>query len=35
MTEPRKVPGGLRTYGWDTATSFSSNRGTNFPKGVI
>lgn len=34
MTEPRQVPGGLRTYGWDMATSFSSNRGSVFPKGV-
>jgi CubicO group peptidase (beta-lactamase class C family) len=38
MTEPRKVPGakepGLRTYGWDMATSYSSNRGDVFTKGV-
>jgi CubicO group peptidase (beta-lactamase class C family) len=38
MTSPRKVPGGktpgLRTYGWDMATGFSSNRGDVFPKGV-
>jgi CubicO group peptidase (beta-lactamase class C family) len=37
MTAPRQVPGktapGLRTYGWDMATSFSSNRGEVFPKG--
>jgi CubicO group peptidase (beta-lactamase class C family) len=37
MTAPREVPGkaapGLRTYGWDMATSFSSNRGEVFPKG--
>lgn len=38
MTEPRKVPGakepGLRTYGWDMATSYSGNRGSVFTKGV-
>ncbi len=38
MTAPRQVPGkkepGLRTYGWDMLTSFSSNRGEAFPKGV-
>jgi len=38
MTAPRKVPGakepGLRTYGWDMATGFSSNRGDVFTKGV-
>jgi CubicO group peptidase (beta-lactamase class C family) len=38
MTAPRKVASakgpGLRTYGWDMATSFSSNRGEVFPKGV-
>ena len=38
MTAPRKVAapkgGGLRTYGWDMATSYSANRGTVFPKGV-
>jgi CubicO group peptidase (beta-lactamase class C family) len=38
MTAPRKVAGakgpGLRTYGWDMATSYSSNRGDVFPKGV-
>ena len=38
MTEPRKVPvkndSGLRTFGWDMATSFSSNRGDGFTKGV-
>ena len=37
MTASREVPGkaapGLRTYGWDMATSFSSNRGEVFPKG--
>jgi serine-type D-Ala-D-Ala carboxypeptidase len=38
MTDPRNVPGpktpGLRTYGWDMATAYSSNRGDVFPKGV-
>jgi CubicO group peptidase (beta-lactamase class C family) len=38
MTAPHQVPGkkepGLRTYGWDMATAFSSNRGEIFPKGV-
>ena len=38
MTAPRKVAGkkepGLRTYGWDMATAYSSNRGEIFPKGV-
>ena len=38
MTEPRKVASakgpGLRTYGWDMATSYSSNRGDAFPKGI-
>ena len=38
MTAPRKVESakgpGLRTYGWDMATSYSSNRGEVFPKGV-
>lgn len=38
MTEPRKVPvkdgSGLRTFGWDMATSYSSNRGDVFTKGV-
>jgi CubicO group peptidase (beta-lactamase class C family) len=33
MTTPRTVPGGLRTYGWDVATSYSSNRGELFPRG--
>src|SRR5207237_2061877 len=33
MTEPRPVPGGLRTRGWDCDTSYSANRGTAFPKG--
>jgi CubicO group peptidase (beta-lactamase class C family) len=38
MTTPRKVPvkndSGVRTYGWDMATSYSSNRGDVFTKGV-
>ena len=38
MTAPRTVPGakepGLRTYGWDMATSYSANRGEVFAKGV-
>jgi CubicO group peptidase (beta-lactamase class C family) len=38
MTAPRKVPGakepGLRTYGWDMATSYSANRGDVFTRGV-
>jgi CubicO group peptidase (beta-lactamase class C family) len=38
MTAPREVPGktapGVRTYGWDMATSFSANRGEVFTKGV-
>lgn len=33
FTEPRPVPGGLRTRGWDCDTSFSANRGEVFPKG--
>jgi uncharacterized protein YbbC (DUF1343 family)/CubicO group peptidase (beta-lactamase class C family) len=33
MTTPRPVPGGLRAYGWDVQTSFSSNRGELFPRG--
>jgi CubicO group peptidase (beta-lactamase class C family) len=33
MTAPREVPGGLRTYGWDMATSYSANRGKVFPRG--
>jgi uncharacterized protein YbbC (DUF1343 family)/CubicO group peptidase (beta-lactamase class C family) len=33
MTTPRSVPGGLRAYGWDVQTSFSSNRGELFPAG--
>jgi serine-type D-Ala-D-Ala carboxypeptidase len=38
MTAPRKVPGakepGLRTFGWDMATSYSANRGDIFTKGI-
>ena len=37
MTAPQKVPlakgSGLRTFGWDMATAYSSNRGEGFPKG--
>ncbi len=33
MTAPREVPRGLRTYGWDMATSYSANRGKLFPRG--
>jgi len=33
MTEPVKVPGGLRTRGWDCDTAYSKNRGEVFPKG--
>jgi CubicO group peptidase (beta-lactamase class C family) len=33
MTTPREVPGGLRAYGWDVQTAFSSNRGELFPRG--
>src|SRR5260370_30623906 len=33
MTTSREVPGGLRSYGWDMQTSFSSNRGELFPRG--
>jgi CubicO group peptidase (beta-lactamase class C family) len=32
-TTPRKVPGGLRTPGWDVQTSYSKNRGDLFPSG--
>jgi CubicO group peptidase (beta-lactamase class C family) len=38
MTASRQVPGpkepGLRTFGWDMATAYSSNRGDAFTKGV-
>jgi uncharacterized protein YbbC (DUF1343 family) len=39
MIAPREVPlagpkKGLRTYGWDMQTSYSSNRGELFPSGV-
>ena len=30
MTRPRPVPGGLRAYGWDVHTAFSTNRGDLF-----
>jgi len=30
MTTPREVLRGLRTYGWDSKSGFSSNRGQNF-----
>jgi uncharacterized protein YbbC (DUF1343 family)/CubicO group peptidase (beta-lactamase class C family) len=33
MTTPRSVPGGLRAYGWDVQTAYSSNRGELFPRG--
>ncbi len=33
MTIARQVPGGLRAYGWDVDTRFSSNRGDEFPIG--
>jgi CubicO group peptidase (beta-lactamase class C family) len=33
MTAARPVPGGLRAYGWDVATSYSANRGQRFKKG--
>src|SRR5207244_6202788 len=32
MTTPKPVPGGLRGLGWDVRTSFSSNKGTAFPR---
>jgi uncharacterized protein YbbC (DUF1343 family)/CubicO group peptidase (beta-lactamase class C family) len=32
-TEPRPVPGGLRSRGWDVDTGFSSPRGEYLPKG--
>lgn len=34
MTQPRPVPGGWRTLGWDVATGYSSNRGSLFPAGT-
>src|SRR5262249_29907016 len=34
MTKARTVPGGLRAYGWDVDTRFSSNRGTIFLAGT-
>lgn len=33
MTEAHDVPRGQRTFGWDMATSYSSNRGDAFPRG--
>jgi uncharacterized protein YbbC (DUF1343 family) len=33
MTTARPVPGGLRAYGWDMRTRFSTNRGDLFPAG--
>jgi uncharacterized protein YbbC (DUF1343 family)/CubicO group peptidase (beta-lactamase class C family) len=33
LTEPRPVPGGLRSLGWDVDTAFSSQRGELFPRG--
>ncbi len=33
MTTPREVPKGLRAYGWDVQTSYSSNRGELFKPG--
>ena len=33
MTLPRAIPKGLRTYGWDVQTAFSSNRGESFKPG--
>jgi uncharacterized protein YbbC (DUF1343 family)/CubicO group peptidase (beta-lactamase class C family) len=33
MITPRAVPGGLRAYGWDVDTSYSSNRGELFQRG--
>jgi uncharacterized protein YbbC (DUF1343 family)/CubicO group peptidase (beta-lactamase class C family) len=34
MTAAQAVPGGLRAYGWDVATAYSSNRGELFRRGV-
>ncbi len=33
FTEPRPIPGGLRSRGWDIDTSYSSLRGELFPAG--
>jgi uncharacterized protein YbbC (DUF1343 family)/CubicO group peptidase (beta-lactamase class C family) len=33
FTEPRPVPGGLRSRGWDVDTGFSTPRGDHLPKG--
>ena len=30
MIAPRRVPGGLRTFGWDMQTGYSGNRGEGF-----
>ncbi len=32
FTEPRPVPGGLRSHGWDVDTSYSAPRGEFFPR---
>ncbi|HTK74746.1 MAG TPA: exo-beta-N-acetylmuramidase NamZ domain-containing protein, partial [Gemmataceae bacterium] len=32
MTTPKPIPTGLRGLGWDVRTSFSSNKGTAFPR---
>jgi CubicO group peptidase (beta-lactamase class C family) len=34
MTEARAVPSGLRAYGWDVETRYSSNRGDVFTRGA-
>ena len=33
FTEPRPIPGGLRSRGWDVDTAFSAQRGDLFPPG--
>lgn len=33
FTEPRSIPGGLRSPGWDVDTSYSAQRGELFPLG--
>lgn len=35
MTAPLKVPGGLRTLGWDSRSVYSSNRGDLFTKAAF